>query len=129
MRGNGSSSSIVKRVVEAHRRREPVVTLLEDLHWFDPGSEAFLEVLVETTTTARSLLLVNFRPEYHARWMQRSYYQRPPLAPLSAEAIGGRAQIMISLARIDPEDQASSLFREGREFAARSGDPHVLSRS
>jgi predicted ATPase len=46
------------------------------------------EVLVETTTTARSLLLVNFRPEYHARWMQRSYYQQLPLAPLSAEAIG-----------------------------------------
>ncbi len=56
--------AIVKRVVEAHSRREPGVTLLEDLHWFDRGSEAFLEVLVETATTTRSLLVVNFRPEY-----------------------------------------------------------------
>jgi tetratricopeptide (TPR) repeat protein len=39
-----------------------------------------------------------------------------------------RAQIMIHLARLgDPEDQATSLFREGKELATRSGDPHVLS--
>src|SRR5262249_33598558 len=39
-----------------------------------------------------------------------------------------RAQIMNYLARMgDPEDQATSLFREARELATRSGDPHVLS--
>src|SRR5262249_40066343 len=39
-----------------------------------------------------------------------------------------RAQIMIYLARMgDPEDQATSLFREGRELATRSGNPHALS--
>src|SRR5262249_52181967 len=102
--------AIVKRVVEAHSSREPLVTLLEDLHWFDPGSEAFLEVLVETTTTARSLLLVNFRPEYHARWMQRSYYQQLPLAPLGAEAIGA---LLRDLVGTDPSVKAlSDLIRE-----------------
>jgi hypothetical protein len=39
-----------------------------------------------------------------------------------------RAQIMNHLARLgDLEDQATSLFREGKELAIRSGDPHVLS--
>jgi len=39
-----------------------------------------------------------------------------------------RAQIMTHLARLgDLEDQATSLFGEGRELATRSGDPHVLS--
>ncbi|HSD11322.1 MAG TPA: AAA family ATPase, partial [Candidatus Binatia bacterium] len=80
--------AVVKRVVEAHSRREPVVTLIEDLHWFDHGSEAFLEVLVETTTTTRSLLILNFRPEYRAGWMQKSYYQQLPLQPLTAESVG-----------------------------------------
>jgi class 3 adenylate cyclase/tetratricopeptide (TPR) repeat protein len=79
--------AIVKRVTEAHSRREPGVTLLEDLHWFDRGSEAFLEVLVETATTTRNLLIVNFRPEYHADWMQKSYYQQLSLQPLTAENI------------------------------------------
>jgi predicted ATPase len=35
----------------------------------------------------RTLLLLNFRPEYHAQWMQRSYYQQLPLLPLGPEAI------------------------------------------
>ena len=36
---------------------------------------------------ARTLLLVNFRPEYHASWMQRSYYQQLPLQPLGTAAL------------------------------------------
>ena len=80
--------AIVKRVAEALSRREPVVTLLEDLHWFDRGSEGFVEVLVETATTTRSLLVLNFRPEYRAGWMQKSYYQQLPLQPLTAEIVG-----------------------------------------
>src|SRR5438046_9970704 len=47
--------------------------------------------------------------------------------PFAAKA-SLRAQIMTHLARMgDVEDQATSLFREGRELATRSGDPHVLS--
>jgi tetratricopeptide (TPR) repeat protein len=96
--------AVVKRVTEAHSRREPGVILLEDLHWFDRGSEAFLEVLVETTTTTRSLLVVNFRPEYRAGWMQKSYYQQLPLQPLTAESVGEMLQDLLgtdpSLARL-----------------------------
>jgi tetratricopeptide (TPR) repeat protein len=45
-----------------------------------------------------------------------------------AERAAVRAHIMIHLARIgDLEDEATSLFREGRQLATRSGDPHVLS--
>ncbi len=45
-----------------------------------------------------------------------------------AERAAVRAQIMNYLARMgDLENQATSLFREGKELATRSGDPHVLS--
>jgi hypothetical protein len=30
--------------------------------------------------------LVTFRPEYHASWMQKSYYHQLRLAPLTSEA-------------------------------------------
>jgi adenylate cyclase len=63
------------------------VTLLEDLHWFDGASDAFVETMVESQPGTRNLLLLNFRPEYQARWMQRSYYQQLPLQPLGPEAI------------------------------------------
>ncbi len=79
--------AIVKRVTQARSRREPAIVLLEDLHWFDEASAAVVEVLVETAASTRTLLAVNFRPEYHAGWMQKSYYQQLPLLPLGAEAI------------------------------------------
>jgi adenylate cyclase len=45
-----------------------------------------------------------------------------------AEGALACAQMMTHLARLgDLEDQATSLFQEGRELATRSGDPHVLS--
>src|SRR6266542_2595730 len=77
----------MRRLTHAQSRREPTVSLIEDLHWIDRGSEAFLENLVEALPGTRSLLVVNFRPEYHAAWMQRSYYQQLPLTPLTSEAI------------------------------------------
>jgi class 3 adenylate cyclase/tetratricopeptide (TPR) repeat protein len=64
------------------------VILLEDLHWFDGASDAFLETFVESVPATRDLWLLNFRPEYQARWMQRSYYQHFPLQPLAPDAIG-----------------------------------------
>ncbi len=63
------------------------VTLIEDLHWLDPGSEVFLEQWVEAVAGSSSFLLLNFRPEYHAGWMQKSYYRQLPLAPLGPDAI------------------------------------------
>ncbi len=47
------------------------ITLLEDLHWFDEGSRDFLEQFVEVTVGTGGLVLVNFRPEFHASWMQK----------------------------------------------------------
>ena len=58
------------------------ITLFEDLHWFDAASEVFLEQLVEAQAGGRGLLILNFRPEYHAAWMQKSYYRQIALAPL-----------------------------------------------
>ena len=66
---------------------QPPVTLIEDLHWMDPASEAFLAEWVEAIGAAGRLLVVNFRPEYRAAWMQKSYYRQIALTPLGPEAI------------------------------------------
>jgi len=62
-------------------------TLIEDLHWLDPASEAFLEQWVEAIADSPSFLLLNFRPEYKAAWMRKPYYQQLTLTPLGPEAI------------------------------------------
>ncbi|MFT4563481.1 MAG: class 3 adenylate cyclase [Gammaproteobacteria bacterium] len=67
---------------------EALVIYIDDVHWIDPASDAFLEQMVEAVAeNSRILLLLNFRPEYSAQWMRRAYYQQLPLVPLGAEAL------------------------------------------
>ena len=78
--------AIGRRLVQARARREPVIHLLEDLHWFDDVSEAYLENLIEAVPGTRTLVLTTFRPGYHARWMEMSSYRQIALAPLGEAA-------------------------------------------
>ena len=78
---------ILKRILHDPAYHGLRVILLEDLHWFDGASDAYLETTVESVPATRDLLLVTFRPEYQASWMQRSYYRQLPLEPLDAGAI------------------------------------------
>jgi len=76
---------VLRRVVQGEG--EPTISMIEDLHWLDSTSEAFLEQWVDAAPAGNGLLLVNFRPEYHAEWMHKSWYRQLPLAPLGPEAI------------------------------------------
>ncbi len=82
--------SVLRRLVQGADPRvgsAHFATLIEDLHWLDAGSEAFLEQWVDAIAGTNSFLLLNFRPEYRAEWMQKSYYHQIPLAPLGPDAI------------------------------------------
>jgi class 3 adenylate cyclase/tetratricopeptide (TPR) repeat protein len=93
---------VLRRLVRETGKAEPGVTLIEDLHWMDGGSLGFLEQWVEAIGGARGLLLVNFRPEYHAEWMGKSYCQQLPLAPLGAEAT---SEVVADLLGGDPSTE------------------------
>src|SRR4030095_12508496 len=43
---------------------QPLLLVVEDLHWVDAETQALLDSLVESLPTSRLLLLVNYRPEY-----------------------------------------------------------------
>lgn len=43
--------------------------------------------IVEAASATRTLLLVNFRPEYEADWTRKSWVLQLPMAPLGAEAL------------------------------------------
>src|SRR4051812_837338 len=90
---------LTKRLVHAQSAREPGVTVFEDLHWFDPASEVFVANHVEAAPGARGLAILNFRPDYHAAWMSKSYYRQIALAPLGPEAI---EQLLDDLLGHDP---------------------------
>jgi len=66
-------------------RRQPLVLLVEDLHWIDQTSEAFLASLVERLAAAPILLLTTYRPGYRPPWMDRSYASQLALRPLGPQ--------------------------------------------
>jgi class 3 adenylate cyclase/tetratricopeptide (TPR) repeat protein len=101
---------LTKRLIHAQSARQPGVNLYEDLHWLDPATEVFLANQVEAIQGTRSLTVVNFRPEYRAPWMSKSYYRQIALAPLGPEAI---EEMLADLLGSDPSlDGLSELVRE-----------------
>jgi class 3 adenylate cyclase/tetratricopeptide (TPR) repeat protein len=80
----------VKRLLLHESQVQPLLLLVEDLHWIDSETQGLLDNLVDSLPTARILLLVNYRPEYQHAWGGRTYYTQIRLDPLpapSAEAL------------------------------------------
>jgi predicted ATPase len=53
--------------------RQPVLLIIEDLHWTDPTTLEFLGLLVEQVPTASLLVLLTCRPYFQPSWHHRSY--------------------------------------------------------
>src|SRR5207237_5396102 len=52
---------------------QPVLFILEDLHWTDPTTLEFLGLLVEQVPTAAIYTLLTCRPHFQPAWHHRSY--------------------------------------------------------
>ena len=66
-------------------QRQPLLVVVENLHWIDPTSQAYLTELVERLISIPLLLLVTFRPGYRPPWMEKSYATQLALSRLSPE--------------------------------------------
>jgi len=80
----------LKRLVLRESQVQPLCLIVENLHWIDAETQAWLDSLIESLPTARLLLLVNFRPEYTHGWGSKTYYTQlrlDPLPPASAEQL------------------------------------------
>ena len=104
---------LLKRLARAQSAQQPILTVIEDLHWLDDASEAYLANHVEALQGTQSMALVNFRPDYHAQWMSRSYYRQIALSPLGAEA---SERLLTELLGDDPSlDGLAELIAERSE--------------
>jgi class 3 adenylate cyclase/tetratricopeptide (TPR) repeat protein len=76
----------LKRIVLREGVKQPIVIIFEDLHWIDDQTQALLDLLANSVSSARVLLLVNYRPEYRHEWGNKSYYSQLRLDALSRES-------------------------------------------
>jgi len=53
--------------------QQPVLFVIEDVHWVDPSTLEFLSLLVDQGPTACILALCTFRPDFSPPWTGRSH--------------------------------------------------------
>ena len=62
--------------------QQPVLFVMEDLHWVDPTTLELLSLLVDQGHTARILVLWTFRPDFSPPWTGRSHLTQVTLPRL-----------------------------------------------
>jgi predicted ATPase len=83
----------------AYAAQEPLLLIVEDLHWVDPSTLEFLSLLVEQGPTARMLTLCTFRPQFTPPWPPRAHIAqltltrlpRPQVRRMITAVAGGKA--------------------------------------
>ncbi len=53
--------------------QQPLLLVIEDLHWADPSTLEFLNLLVDQIATTRIFALFTFRPNFNPPWVPRTY--------------------------------------------------------
>ena len=53
--------------------QQPLLFVMEDLHWVDPSTLELLSLLVDQGPTARILALWTFRPDFSPPWTGRAH--------------------------------------------------------
>jgi tetratricopeptide (TPR) repeat protein len=107
----------VKALVLREASEQPVLLIVEDLHWVDGETQALLDALVEGLGAARVLLLVNHRPEYEHRWDAKAYCHRLRLDALPAESAAELLDVLLG------EDGSLAPLKQ---LLVRQGNPFFL---
>lgn len=76
------------RQVLALTPKQPALALLEDVHWLDPTALELLDRTVEAIKPSRMLIVMTFRPEFFAPWLDQSHVTMLQLERLNKDEVG-----------------------------------------
>jgi DNA-binding winged helix-turn-helix (wHTH) protein/tetratricopeptide (TPR) repeat protein len=77
--------ALLRHLILDEAQRQPLVLVVENLHWSDPTSEAWLASLVERLAGAAVLLLGTYRPGYQPAWGAHTAVTQVVVPPLGAQ--------------------------------------------
>ena len=100
--------------------QQPLLFVVEDLHWIDPSTLEFLTLLVEQGPTARLLTLLTCRPEFQPSWGLRTHLTpialqrlpQPQVEVMIAQVTGGSALPPAVLQHVVTKTDGVPLFVE-----------------
>jgi predicted ATPase len=94
-------------------RTQPLVSVIEDLHWVDPSTLELIQLLVEQGAASRLLLLYTARPEFHPLWPLRAHHAQLVLNRLSARNVRTMVGEVAALKALSDETIATVVERTG----------------
>jgi predicted ATPase len=87
----------------AEAARQPVLFIVEDLHWVDPSTVELLSLMVDQGPTARLCSLFTFRPDFTPPWMGHAHLTPLALGRLSRAQVEGMVQSITGGKALPPE--------------------------
>ena len=100
--------------------QQPVLFIVEDVHWIDPSTLEFLTLLVDQGPTARLLTLLTCRPEFQPPWGLRTHLTpialqrlpQPQVEVMITQVTGGKALPPAVLQQVVTKTDGVPLFVE-----------------
>ena len=105
----------LRGMLVAEAGHQPLVVLIEDLHWIDQTSQEFLTGFTDDLPSVPIMLLVSYRPGYSPPWASKSFTSQLALRPLSPAA---SEKIVASI--LDAGDPVAAIAERGE------GNPFFL---
>ena len=68
-------------------RTQPLISVIEDLHWVDPSTIELIQLLTEQGATAPLLLIYTGRPEFRPPWLSHAHHTQLTLNRLQAREV------------------------------------------
>jgi tetratricopeptide (TPR) repeat protein len=94
--------ALLWQVIRQASQRQPLLFAVENLHWIDPTSEAWLASLVERLGDVPMLFLATYRPGYQPPWLRHSAATQLALPRLSPRDSLVALQSMPQAAQLPP---------------------------
>jgi class 3 adenylate cyclase/tetratricopeptide (TPR) repeat protein len=85
----------VTRLLRSENRVQPILMVLEDLHWSDSLTLGLLSEIITIAQDARLLLVTSYRPEYQDEWIGRPNYHQLRLDPLASGSLENLLQALL----------------------------------
>jgi class 3 adenylate cyclase/predicted ATPase len=90
--------AVLQSLIEGLARDRPLLLVFEDVHWIDPTSQEWLDLLVEKAGRVRALVIITFRPSYAPPWTALPHVtfrvlnrlSEPQAAELVGRVVGGK---------------------------------------
>jgi class 3 adenylate cyclase len=94
-------------------RSQPVVSVIEDLHWADPSTLELIDLLVKQSARVPLLLLYTARPEFRPSWPSRAHHMQLTLNRLSTTETRMMISEVAALKALPEQTVATVITRTG----------------